>query len=287
MSISQDSTDRSMRDAGLDRSLRDYLLDDSTTRSVAGAFIQNVLEECEERDSSFRRVMETWLTHSAERAMKLIAQYSESPIERIFLNALVMALIKWDSLGFCFMPPATNAPRDLQAYRQRHNEWMALFAKYQNTTGDVEGLNLPQSLDEDVANGLIPAEGCNEFLNHILFKHNLNIWNRLHFVMQPAFPDFRIDGRSIRADLLVWIPGNEKVKVIVECDGYEFHSNRDSFTNDRRCDRLFGLCGYEVLRYSGTEIHRDPVEASIDLFYCLHTLAGDDGPAEEDSDLVH
>ena len=65
--------------------------------------------------------------------------------------------------------------------------------------------------------------------------------------------------------MFIWIPGDENFKLIVECDGFQYHS-KDTFTSDRKRDRLFQRKGYEVLRYSGSEIHRNPFEVSWDLF---------------------
>lgn len=40
----------------------------------------------------------------------------------------------------------------------------------------------------------------------------------------------------------------------VEIDGFEFHNDRVSFTNDRRKSRIMQLKGYTHLQYSGSEL---------------------------------
>ena len=59
--------------------------------------------------------------------------------------------------------------------------------------------------------------------------------------------------------------------MVVECDSFQYHSDKVSFTRDRRRDRVFKRNGYEVVRYSGPEIHRDPIGASSELYdYLCH-----------------
>ena len=57
-----------------------------------------------------------------------------------------------------------------------------------------------------------------------------------------------------RADFLVvgFLRGEEPVKIVVECDGKEFHDNH----RDRLRDRVMGDLGFEVVRFTGFEINR-------------------------------
>lgn len=76
--------------------------------------------------------------------------------------------------------------------------------------------------------------------------------------------------------MMFWIPARPTVRVIVECDGFQFHSNKDSFVNDRKRDQVFANKGYTVLRYSGTEIFQDPAGSASDLYsYLMDIRAGD------------
>jgi very-short-patch-repair endonuclease len=58
---------------------------------------------------------------------------------------------------------------------------------------------------------------------------------------------------------LVWSEG----KVIVEVDGYEFHSDRGAFSQDRRRDYELMISGYLVLRLPHDEVVED-VELAVD-----------------------
>ena len=73
--------------------------------------------------------------------------------------------------------------------------------------------------------------------------------------------------------MLIWVPSDESVRVIVECDGFQFHSDKVAFIQDRKRDRALKAQGYQVLRYSGSEIHADPVAASVDLAEYLWSIS--------------
>ena len=58
---------------------------------------------------------------------------------------------------------------------------------------------------------------------------------------------------------------DESIKIIVECDGFEYHNSPVAFVHDRKRDRALKNKGYEVLRFAGAEIHGGPVAASVDV----------------------
>jgi very-short-patch-repair endonuclease len=47
-------------------------------------------------------------------------------------------------------------------------------------------------------------------------------------------------------------------RLVVEVDGYAYHSSRRSFESDRARDRRLKLRGYEVLRFTDRELSREP-----------------------------
>jgi very-short-patch-repair endonuclease len=46
--------------------------------------------------------------------------------------------------------------------------------------------------------------------------------------------------------------------VVIECDGYEYHSGRAEFAKDRRRDRILHAGGLVVLRFTYVDIVTDP-----------------------------
>lgn len=61
-----------------------------------------------------------------------------------------------------------------------------------------------------------------------------------------------------RADLLIEDRRPEAARrLVIECDGQEFHSSEQAIDRDRRRDRWFAANHIFVMRFSGAEIHRD------------------------------
>lgn len=49
------------------------------------------------------------------------------------------------------------------------------------------------------------------------------------------------------------------VRFAIECDGHDFHERtKEQARRDRKRDRDLQAAGYRVLRFTGSEIHRDP-----------------------------
>lgn len=54
--------------------------------------------------------------------------------------------------------------------------------------------------------------------------------------------------------------------IVIECDGHEFHERTAvQASRDRRRDRDLQLAGHTVLRFTGSDIYRDPVACVKDI----------------------
>ena len=73
----------------------------------------------------------------------------------------------------------------------------------------------------------------------------------------------RLEQRGLRIRQQVALPGVGRVdlsvedRLFVEIDGYEFHSSRRSFANDRRRDAAFVLGGHRRLRFTAFDVLRE------------------------------
>lgn len=55
-------------------------------------------------------------------------------------------------------------------------------------------------------------------------------------------------------------------EVVIECDGHDFHERtKEQAQRDRKRDRELQARGYLVLRYTGSEIYRDPYGCAADV----------------------
>lgn len=58
---------------------------------------------------------------------------------------------------------------------------------------------------------------------------------------------------------LSYASGKQKLEIIVECDGHEFHEKtKAQVSRDKKRDRYFTKLGINTLRYSGSDLVKDP-----------------------------
>lgn len=103
-----------------------------------------------------------------------------------------------------------------------------------------------------------------DYLNHLKFDD----CDAHVIVPQMLIPQF-----NYRADFYVdlFTNGHRRVSLFVECDGHDFHEKtKEQAARDRKRDRDLQSLGINVLRFTGSELHRDPEGcfAEIDLFGC-------------------
>jgi very-short-patch-repair endonuclease len=68
--------------------------------------------------------------------------------------------------------------------------------------------------------------------------------------------------------------------IAIECDGHDFHERTPQQAwHDKRRDRFFALNSIFVLRFTGREIRRDPVECARELYRATFFIA--DGPSAQ------
>lgn len=77
-------------------------------------------------------------------------------------------------------------------------------------------------------------------------------------------PQAKIDGTKYRADFIIErIDDGDYKPLIIECDGYEYHSSKSQFEKDRKRDYELKMKGYEVIHFSGAEINRDVFDCCL------------------------
>lgn len=56
-------------------------------------------------------------------------------------------------------------------------------------------------------------------------------------------------------------------KLVVECDGHDFHERtKEQAASDRSRDRALNALGYDVFRFTGSELWRDPWECAEQVY---------------------
>jgi very-short-patch-repair endonuclease len=89
-----------------------------------------------------------------------------------------------------------------------------------------------------------------------------------------VFPQVQI--AKYFADFLVmfWDDRNLIIPIAIECDGHDFHERTpQQAAYDRRRDRFFASNSIFVMRFTGREIKRDPVECAREVLWASTYIA--------------
>lgn len=117
---------------------------------------------------------------------------------------------------------------------------------------------------------------------YILREKEFENWNFM------VFPQAEVEHKSktYRVDFMVSMEKYEdKIQdviqkdIVVECDGHEFHQKtKEQVKHDNEREMQIKLAGYDVLRFSGTQIYENPMKCANDIIdYALTKIrrAGD------------
>jgi very-short-patch-repair endonuclease len=79
------------------------------------------------------------------------------------------------------------------------------------------------------------------------------------------------------ADIVLSCPSISKKLVVIECDGHDFHERtKEQAARDRKRDRAVQSAGHIMLRYTGSEIYRDPLGCARSAIKGLADFIEDD-----------
>lgn len=76
------------------------------------------------------------------------------------------------------------------------------------------------------------------------------------------------------ADFVISVPTYTDKKIIVECDGHDFHERtKEQAMRDRARDRAAQAAGYHMMRFTGAELFRDPLKCVRETLNALKKFA--------------
>ncbi len=212
--------------------------------------------------------------HHLNGNIDMIYDYSESPIERLFLCSLLTVSMRFSPFMIAITAPivANVFPAKMSAYHQRIQSIKRDVHKHKFPTADI--VQVLEEL-EPTAYTIIPkhlnAMGRGAINNMDYLTYGLG--KSFHVSIQPTFDKVRVEGKSIRPDMMLWVPTRPEFKLIVECDGYQYHSDKETFSKDRIRDRVLQQQGYQVFRFSGHEIVQNATLKANEFIDYLSDLA--------------
>jgi hypothetical protein len=256
--------------------LRKRLLGGEPFMELATGFIDALAARCNDvedvRDGAAECIKAYYQAFTQENAWE-VEKLAESPIEKTFLHSLMLSFIKSGTLGLLVYPTYDDTPKevaDFRSYLSRFFEFRAWLKEHRPAD------TMEQFLNHVLEQGGISQDEHDHIIHYMIPRYYyFPMDTTYHMTLQPRFPGIKIDGKEIRPDIYFWIPSRPDINVIVECDGFNYHSDKARFKADRQRDRALKALGYDVLRFSGSEIYNDPINAPYELATYLWRRSGD------------
>ncbi len=110
-----------------------------------------------------------------------------------------------------------------------------------------------------VADGAAVYDKCCWILSRIESPIEQRLIFALNYEVFLAL-DVQIGLSGYRADF-----GFPDLQLAVECDGHEFHKTKEQRKHDAKRDRVFTHAGWNVIRFTGTEIHANARECAAEI----------------------
>lgn len=241
--------------------------DDDQFRLLTSFFVSKLAAPEEGDDPEFLKFYESALQVVSKESVEAIISLSASPIERMFLGSLLLGSLKWFPYGIVVHQTYDNTHEELAKFRDYLSSFFSFLEWYGREYGSHRGIDT--YLEDQLTLGKMDRSEL-RYINRLLFRYlYLSLKDSWHMTLQPKFPDILVGGASIRPDILLWTPADPNKKIIVECDGYQFHGEKSIFIADRVRDRKTASLGYTTLRFSGTEIYRNISGVATELLNYL------------------
>lgn len=73
-----------------------------------------------------------------------------------------------------------------------------------------------------------------------------------------------------------WIKTDGNIKLIVECDGHEFHEKtKEQVERRNQRDMDFKMAGYDVIHFSGSQLYKDAMGCANQVYTYIKTKTGE------------
>jgi very-short-patch-repair endonuclease len=252
------------------------------TDSIVEFFLRSTIDE-EEKEGQERgdnpddqagwlEFLRSTLDIHYRRGVERVYRYAQSEIEKVFFNSLLLAFLKADPLNFFLVEPEKDALAAISEARNDANEMLKIDEAFRAKYGGHKGDGFRKYIDLVLESGEMNQEEHEWLWGQYVVLHHMGFAGAFHVMMQAKLPQIRVEGRSIRADALIYVLNDTSINIIVECDGFQYHSGKESFIADRKRDRELLMHGFKVWRVSGSEVHNDPAGVASQLFYYLQSL---------------
>lgn len=234
---------------------------------VSGDILDALHEMIEIDKVGSDEIPESLIAHNLMFNAAAIFEFAESPIEKIFLNALNIISFPFKEVFIQFTHESVDVdeikPEERMKYRK---DIVALWKKYQKISYK-NSISKFMDFVKEVTD--FTEDQKMSIIFQLLTYYVSKLYGIYYVTLQPTMKNVLVHGRSIRPDIYIWNPYDPAFKVLIECDGYSYHSDKTSFSHDRTRDRILNMKGYKVLRFSGIDIVNTPVKMAKELHQYL------------------
>ncbi|BAU43787.1 hypothetical protein [Leptolyngbya sp. O-77] len=211
------------------------------------------------REQFFQFQADFMRTLSIDNAL-VIHKMAESEIEKIFFGSILCNSVNMDELiifGVC--------DGDIEEEALESDRCVARLKQELEEMSFQEQLKHVEMLDKGKA-GIASKYFWSTYAG--------GLWNKLHISLQSKALNIKVEGKSIRADAFAWLPSQVHNGVFIECDGFQTHSDKQHFIADRKRDRVIKSKGYDVYRFSGSEIWSNCLFVGLECLIMLRKHMG-------------
>lgn len=155
------------------------------------------------------------------------------------------------------------------------------FGKTKDVYQDIKVKLLNDLIGTNILDGSTEIEKIKSPIEQLLYL-NLKYQSFYHGDLKiKIIPQYLIETRNKKyfADFLISMSEFMEMedvmlyrgqKLIIECDGHDFHYNtKEKIEQDRIRKRNISKLGYEVIRYTGTELYRDSSKCAVEVLQLL------------------
>lgn len=152
----------------------------------------------------------------------------------------------------------------------------SLLEKFEKLSPPAQSL-LNKLINHYLITKLEALEHCESPIEELLVIALDEITENMTDVYFEPQKEIEVNGHKYRVDILIYygdiLDLESCKKLIVECDGYQFHEKTKAQTiYEKRRDRELMSAGYRVVHFTGSEIWNDPFKCAREIRDMLRTL---------------
>ena len=188
-------------------------------------------------------------------ASEMVVAYLDTPdsFGSVAEIAFASALDKPCYVGI-LVPPTERDPYELQWHKHEASENESRFLAMHDAYWFISHFPRVTAFSDsaemlfDLLLGVCKIESP---IEHLFYRH---AYPRFGHLLQPQYPIGKY-----RTDFAI-----ASAKLAIEIDGHAYHSSKEQRTYDAQRDRAFTVEGWTVIRFTGSEVFKQPEQCAIE-----------------------